>query len=49
MYFAMLLPIRDDDDDLVCLTKDEALGLITLYVKPNLIHHTKDNKRAKEI
>jgi hypothetical protein len=29
--------------------KDEALGLITLNIKPNLIHHTKDNKSVKEI
>jgi hypothetical protein len=29
--------------------KDEALGLITLYVEPYLIHHTKDKKSVKEI
>jgi hypothetical protein len=45
-----LLPVEDDDSyDLVCLKKDKALRLITLYVEPDLIHHTKDNKGAKEI
>jgi hypothetical protein len=45
MYLARLLPAKDDDSyDLVCLKKDKALGLITLYVKHDLIHHTKDNK-----
>jgi len=24
----------DDSDDLVCFNKDEAIGLITLYVEP---------------
>jgi hypothetical protein len=48
MYLARLLPVEDDDNyDLICLKKDEALGLITLYVKPDLIHHTKDNKSVK--
>jgi hypothetical protein len=26
--------------DLVCLKKDESLGLITLYVEPDLAHQT---------
>jgi hypothetical protein len=43
------LPLVDDNYDLVCLKKDEALGLIALYVEPDLIYHMKDNKSAKEI
>lgn len=45
-------PIPVDDDysyDIICLNKDEDLRLITLYVVPDLIHHTKDNKVAKEM
>jgi hypothetical protein len=38
MYLARLLPIEVDGSyDLICL-KGEALGLITLYVKLDLIH-----------
>ena len=43
-------PVADNNNyDLVCLKEDKVFGLITLYVKPNSIHHTKDNKGAKEI
>jgi len=50
MYLARLLPVEDDDSyDLVCLKEEEALGLITLYIEPALIHDTKDNKGAKEV
>jgi hypothetical protein len=43
MYLLRLFPIEDDDSyELVCLMKDESLGMITLYVEPTLIHHTKD-------
>ena len=49
MYLMRLLPTEDDNIyDLVCLEKDEGVRLITLYVKPDIIHHTKDNKVAKE-
>jgi hypothetical protein len=30
------------------LKKDEALGLITLYMEPHLVHHT-NNKSAKQV
>jgi hypothetical protein len=44
------LPAPDDDSyDLVCLKKDEAIGLITLYVKLDLVHHIMNNKTAKQI
>ena len=50
MHLVMLLFAEvDDNDDMVCLRMDEALGQTILYVEPNLIHHTKDNKGAKEI
>jgi hypothetical protein len=50
MYLTKPLSVEDDDSyDLVRLKKDKALGLITLYVKPGLIHRNKDNKSAKEI
>jgi hypothetical protein len=52
MYLERLPPTKDDDSyDLVCLKKDEALGLITfmssliLFI---LIHRTKDNKSVME-
>ena len=32
-----------------CLKKDEALWLIILYVELDLIHHTRNSKRTKEI
>jgi hypothetical protein len=35
--------------DFVFLKKDEALGLITIYVELKLIGHTKDNECAKEV
>jgi hypothetical protein len=42
------MPTLDDDNyDLVCLKEDEALGLIAVYVEPNLVHHIKNNKSAK--
>ena len=50
MYLTNPLSVEDDDSyDLVCLKEEEALGLITLYVKPSLIHHNKDDKSEKEI
>jgi len=50
MYLARSFPTEDDDnEDLAYLKKDEALGLITLYVNLILIHHTNDKKGAKEI
>lgn len=50
MYLTKPLPTVDDDNyDLICSKKDEALGLIALYIKPNLSHHTEDNKGVKEI
>jgi hypothetical protein len=50
MYFARPFPTEDDDNyDLVCLKIDKAVGLITLHVEPDLIHHTKDNKGPKKI
>jgi hypothetical protein len=39
----------DDNKNLMCIKKDEALEKITLYIKPNLIHHTKDDRTTKEI
>lgn len=46
---ARLHHIEDDDNyDVVCLKKDKTLELITLYVKFDLIHNTKDNKGVKE-
>jgi hypothetical protein len=41
-----LLAVTDDNDDLVTLNKDEALGLINLYVELDLVHHT-NNKSVK--
>jgi len=35
--------------DLVCLKKDEPLGLITLYVELDLVHHTNNNISANQI
>jgi hypothetical protein len=50
MYLEKPLLAEDDDGyDLVCLKKDEALGLITFYVERGLVHHTKGNKSAKQI
>ena len=50
MYLVMLLCAEvDGNDSMVCLNMDEALGQIILYVEPNLIHHTEDNKGMKEI
>jgi len=50
MYLVKPLPIVNDNGYvLVCLKKDEALGIITLHVKPDLVHHTKDNNGANEI
>lgn len=50
MYLEKPFPAEDDDYyDLVCFQEDEALGLITLYVEPHIIHQTKDNKSAKQI
>lgn len=43
------LPIFDKDSyDLIWLKKDKTFGLITLYVGPDLIHHTKEKKAAKK-
>jgi hypothetical protein len=49
MYLGKPLPVAIDGSyDLVCLKKDEALVLITLYMEPNLVHHT-NNKSAKQV
>jgi hypothetical protein len=48
MYLEKLLSIGTNDNyDLSCLKNDEALGLIILYVEPNLVHHTTKNNSAK--
>jgi hypothetical protein len=50
MYLAKpLLAANDENCDFICLKKDKALRLITWFVEPDLIHHSKDNKGAKEI
>jgi hypothetical protein len=40
--------VIDDSYDLICLKKDEALGLRTLYMEPDLSHHT-NSKTAKKV
>lgn len=43
------LPIFDKESyDLIWLKKDKTFGLITLYVGPDLIHHTKEKKSCKK-
>jgi hypothetical protein len=50
MYLEKPLPALDNDHyDLVCMKKDEALGLITLYVEPDFVHNTENNRSAKQI
>jgi len=49
MYLARPFFAKDDDNYDLCLKKDEALGLITIYVNLDLNHHTEDNKGAREI
>jgi hypothetical protein len=50
MYLEKLLsPESDNSYDIMCLEKDEALELTTLYVELDLVHRTKDNKSAKQI
>jgi hypothetical protein len=34
---------------ILCLKKDEAFGLITLYIELDLVHHTIGKKSAKQI
>ena len=41
-------PIITDNNDIIHL-KDEDLNLITLYVKSDVIYHTKYYRSAKEI
>jgi len=50
MYLVKSLLDEDDANyDFECMNLDKGCGLITLYVELVLIHHTKDNKSAKEI
>lgn len=48
VYFMKLLTTSNDDsDDLICLNKDEAHVMITLYIELDPIHHTKDKNGVK--
>jgi hypothetical protein len=49
MYLEKPLPATTKNNyDLICVKNDEALGLITLYMEADLVHHT-GNKSAKQV